>query len=816
MTTPSSERLGPRPIAIAVGAVGVASGLSYLLAPHTFSSHYVAVLVATTYGNTRAGILTLSLSSLVVGYVFVPPSYAFVVSRESVISMTLFLVVSGALLFLGDRLRARTRTARETAGELSDLVASAMDAIVTVDQAGRVVVFNAAAEKMFRRPRATVEGRGVELLLPRALRSEGNGAQTSEPDTEDAWTGLARGAVSTVRGIREGGEEFPLEVSVSAAKPDAVTTLVLRDISKRLAALREIERLQRLYAALSQVNQAIVWMPTRTELFQKICEVLVEFGRLRLAWIAWLDPETQELVPIVRHGDAQRQIPTVRVEDDGSPSSRGPSAQAFREGTPYICNDLLADPNADAWREGVARSTIRASAAFPLRLRDQVVGTLGVCADEVGFFREQEVALLVEAAMDVSFAMSTLADKEERLRAEEAAAAERSFSETLIESTPGALYMYDDQGRFLRWNQTFAEVTGYSAEEIRRMHPRDFFPPNEVELLERRVAEVFATGKSTMEGTFLAKDGTQRPYFFTGQRVEHEGRPCLVGVGMDITEQKRAEAAVRELAESLERKVVERTRDLDAARARAESADKLKSSFLATMSHELRTPMNSIIGFTGIMLQGLAGPLTEEQTKQLGMVRGSARHLLELINDVLDISKIEAERLEIHPEPFDLCAAVERTAGLVTPLALRKGLRLDTRLPTTVPPMVSDRRRVDQILLNLLNNALKFTDTGAVTLTLEYVEDLVASAESPPAPGVRIQVVDTGIGMDEADVATLFQPFKQLDSGLARKHEGTGLGLAICRRLTVLLGGDIRVTSAPGRGSTFTVTLPLVRRSDAP
>lgn len=811
MSPPARESLGPRPLAVVLGAVGAASGLSYILTPHTFSSHYVAVLVATTYGNARAGALALGLSTAAVAYISVTGP-APVGDRELAVSMALFLAVASTLLFLGARLRARTRDARSTAEVLSDLVASAMDAIVTVDPTGKIVLFNPAAEKMFRRAPTEVEGRRLELLLPLALRAE----QGDDSVDADPWFGLTRGAVSTVRGVREDGEEFPLEVSVSAPKDGAVTTLVLRDISRRLGALRELERLQRLYAALSQVNQAIVWMPTRAQLFQKICEVLVDFGGLRLAWIAWLNPETQRLEPIARHGDSRGPIPTVQVADDGSPESRRPSAQAFRAGTHYICNDVLADPEADVWREVIAHCTIGASAAFPLRLRDQVVGTLGVCADEAGFFREQEVSLLVEAAMDVSFAMGNLADKEERQRAEETAAAERRFSETLIESTPGALYMYDDQGRFLRWNQNFAEVTGYTSDEIRGMHPRDFFPAAEVPLLEQRVAEVFANGKATMEGSFRAKDGSTRPYFFTGQRVELEGRPCLVGVGIDIGEQKRAEAAVRELAESLERKVAERTRDLDLARARAESADKLKSSFLATMSHELRTPMNSIIGFTGIMLQGLAGPLTEEQTKQLGMVRASARHLLELINDVLDISKIEAERLELHPEPFDLCAAVERTAALVAPLALRKGLRLETRLPKAMPPMVSDRRRVDQILLNLLNNALKFTDSGEVTLTLEYVEDLVTTGESPPAPGARLQVVDTGIGMHQEEVATLFQPFKQLDSGLARKHEGTGLGLAICRRLTVLLGGEIRVTSAPGRGSTFTVTLPLVRRSDLP
>lgn len=273
-------------------------------------------------------------------------------------------------------------------------------------------------------------------------------------------------------------------------------------------------------------------------------------------------------------------------------------------------------------------------------------------------------------------------------------------------------------------------------------------------------------------------------------------------VSIDITERRRAEGALRELNQGLERKVAERTRDLDAARERAESADRIKSSFLATMSHELRTPLNSILGFTGIILRGMAGPLTDEQSKQLGMVQGSARHLLDLINDVLDISRIEAGQLEVRAAPFDLIASARRAAASVAPLADKKGLSLRVVAPEGVVTMESDQRRVEQVLLNLLNNALKFTDRGEVTLT-------VAVAGEPAA--ARIEVSDTGIGIGEEDLARLFQPFHQVDSGLQRRHEGTGLGLAICRRLTGLLGGTIHAESAPGRGSVFTVEIPLKR-----
>ncbi|MEP3856630.1 MAG: ATP-binding protein [Porticoccus sp.] len=284
---------------------------------------------------------------------------------------------------------------------------------------------------------------------------------------------------------------------------------------------------------------------------------------------------------------------------------------------------------------------------------------------------------------------------------------------------------------------------------------------------------------------------------------------------------EKAYADLKTLNQNLEKRVRTRTNELQSVANRAETADQLKSSFLATMSHELRTPLNSIIGFTGIILQGMAGPITREQTKQLGMVRSSARHLLDLINDVLDISKIEAGQLQVRRESFDLAGAIDQVIGSVKPLAERKGLSLHRDIAADLSTMCSDRRRVEQILLNLLNNAIKFTDRGSVALHVElepaWVPTTAVDSEDnraplrgeQPVPAVRFRVTDTGIGIRPEDIEQLFKPFNQVDSGLTRQHDGTGLGLAICSRLTNLLGGAIKVDSQWSQGSEFTVILPL-------
>ncbi len=264
-----------------------------------------------------------------------------------------------------------------------------------------------------------------------------------------------------------------------------------------------------------------------------------------------------------------------------------------------------------------------------------------------------------------------------------------------------------------------------------------------------------------------------------------------------------------EAAEDLERRVSERTAQLVAATKRAQAANKAKSMFLANMSHELRTPLNAVIGYSEIIEEDLDSGDTSSSAADLGKIRGSASHLLTLINEILDLSRIESGKLELKPALFDIETLLRGAMDTVKPTAVKNRTTCQINLAPGIGPMNADETRVRQCVLNLLSNAAKFTHNGAIALDMR-------PCRIGRARGVAISVKDTGPGISAENQIRLFQPFMQIDNTKTRAHDGAGLGLVITRRLARAMGGDVQVSSKLGQGSTFTVYLPLDAASAQP
>gem|GEM_PF-145188 len=355
------------------------------------------------------------------------------------------------------------------------------------------------------------------------------------------------------------------------------------------------------------------------------------------------------------------------------------------------------------------------------------------------------------------------------------------YTRSLIESNIDALMTTDPLGIISDVNQQMESLTGFTREELIGMPFKNYF--TDPARAEGGIKLVLSEGNVTdYELTARAKNGKETVVSYNATTfADREGK--LQGVfaaARDITERRRFE-------QTLQEKNIE-----------MENANQSKDRFLASMSHELRTPLNAIIGFTGTLLMGLPGPLTGDQQHQLGTIQGSAKHLLSLINDLLDLAKIESGKVEIKREPVSCHGIIDEVVATLRPLAEQKGLTITVTLPDSELILRTDRRALSQILLNLANNAIKFTDKGTITIEL-------CQYSNNGSMSTALRVIDTGIGIKPDDQVRLFQAFTQVDSSSARRHDGTGLGLYLCNKLAELLDGRIDLRSEYGKGSEFTL-----------
>jgi PAS domain S-box-containing protein len=548
---------------------------------------------------------------------------------------------------------------------------------------------------------------------------------------------------------------------------------------------RELERLNRLYAALSRINQAIIRTPERLDLFQGICQALVDQGGFAMAWIGWHAPDLQKLVPEAAWGRDVDYLKNIEVYTDDRQEGRGPSGTAFREGRPYICNDLLNDPGTLPWRIEYGRHGFHASAAFPIRLNDRVSGVLTVYAFESDFFKDKEISLLMEAAADISFALDNSANlKHGRI-------ANHRF-EMLARATNDAVRDWDLKTNSVWWNEGFETLFGFRRDENEASIDswRDRIHPEDRERVSADLEKVMQSRELwSSRYRFRRRDGTYAHVTDRGQVIRDEnGKAVRMLAGMrDITERVGLEDQLRQSQ-------------------RLEAVGQLTGG----VAHDFNNLLTVILGNGELLLEQLENDSLQRELAD--MIVGAAKNAAELTERLLAFARKQA----LNPIAVD---SNQWVSGMYPLLRRTLGAHIEIEI---VPRQglwqaLVDPAQLENALLNLCINARDAMSAGGRLLietnNVELDQDY-ASGQADVKPGeyVLIAVTDSGSGIPAEILLRVFEPFFTTKD----KGKGTGLGLAMVYGFIKQSGGHVSIYSEPGQGTVVKMYLPRVVEPYAP
>jgi len=505
-----------------------------------------------------------------------------------------------------------------------------------------------------------------------------------------------------------------------------------------------------------------------SKLLQAVLERAVGLLGVSHGELAIYQPDSRDLEIVASHNVGRRDTTGTRMK-----LGEGAMGHVARAREPVLIPDYRQWPGRSAQYAAVEFHAVMAA---PLLMGDHLVGAMAFMdRDPRRQFGLEDLRLLNLFAPQAAVAI-------ENARLYTAAQHQTRYFQELVENNPVAIVTLDQQHNVVSCNPAFEALYGYTQSEVLGRNLDDLITTPETrrqavayteQALNQRPVKVISQ-RRRKDGTFVDVEVLGVPVVVGGKRVG------LMALYHDITA-------------------------LLAARREAEEASQAKSRFLASVSHELRTPLNAIIGYSELLQEEVEELGVGQLTGDLGRVKAAGQLLLALINDILDLSKIEAGKMEVHLETFEVRDVLDAVSATVQPLLEKNTNRLVVEGAAGCGAMRSDRTKLTQMLLNLLSNASKFTKAGTIALK-------VTRAEEPDESWVTFAVSDTGIGMTEEQIGRLFQAFSQADASIAGKYGGTGLGLAITKRFTELMGGEVRVESRPGVGSTFSVKLPAGTR----
>ena len=706
-------------------------------------------------------------------------------------------------------------TARVAAGKWLKTLSADLDAtlkaipdmLFELSASGEYINLWARNPEFLAAQKESLLGHTVGEMLP---RDAANIVMSALGEADD--NGYSSGQVIRLD-LPSGESWFELSTAAKSTGDDARKHFVMlsRDITARKIAELKVGRLTKIYAALSQCNQAIVRCKDEAELFPILCRDAVNFGGMKMAWIGMLDEAKQRLIPVAWFGAGVEYLDGIKISMDADdPTGRGPTGTAMREDRPFWCQDFQHDSSTTAWRDRAAKFGWGASASLPLHRHGVVVGAFTLYTDAINQFDADAQNLLVEMVLDIDYAIGVYENEARRKQLEESLKNSEDRYRKVFQTSPDAINITRlRDGMYLDVNSGFERMTGFRRDEA--------VGKTSVELdiwhnLADRQRLVDALNKEgvceNLEVDFNAKHGGVINGLMSGVIIHILGEACIITITRDITERKQAEAKLQKFAAdlALANNQTEAERASLAARveertAQLQYANHAKDSFLATMSHEIRTPLGGLLGMMELL--GLSH-LDDKQRAMLDAAQGSGKNLLRIVNDILDWSKIEAGKLELAPcvaSIAEMIKGVTRTYGQV---ASSKGIQLVCRVDDNLGPAhIFDALRLSQILNNFTSNAIKFTAQGCVEISAQRLMRHNGSEE------IRFCVKDSGVGIGQEQQVRLFQHYEQASADTARMYGGTGLGLAICRRLAELMDGTLSVESTAGIGSTFCFTVEL-------
>lgn len=580
---------------------------------------------------------------------------------------------------------------------------------------------------------------------------------------------------------------------------------ILQRMENRLQqSTARLHTLNRFLQTISECNQTLVRATDECSLLQDISQILVDVGGYRGAWVGFITIDAdQSITPMAQAGLDAEFLEALQMTWADTERGRSVTGTAIQTGKIQITQDITHDSTNDPWQELFYQYSIATAIALPLFLNDHCIGALTIFADTPHAFNSEQVKLLNEMAADLSFGIATLRTRAERQQAQEEVirlnqALEKRVKESetryqqIVELAEAGIWVLDRTGHTTYVNQSITRLLGYTESELLG-RPMIEFMIDPGKQWEDFLTSISLHTKQIIKGEvrLRTKAGQELWTFFSTSPVFDENGQLLWTAALfnDISERKKAEEQLRLSSDRI-----------SLANAELARATRLKDEFLAGMSHELRTPLNAVLGLSEALLEEVYGSLTQKQKQSIQTISQSGQHLLELINDILDLAKIESGKMDLQLTTFSVRTLCETSLNFVRPMAYRKNIQLSLDVADEPGDILMDERRLRQVLINLLSNAVKFTpDGGRVELRAQNnVEDET----------VQLSVTDTGIGIALEDVNKLFQPFVQLDSSLSRRYEGTGLGLALVRRIVEMHGGSVILDSTPGQGSCFQVILP--------